>query len=189
MTLFSKVFLTWSTCLDNYFFFFFWAMSCGISSPFVVPSDLSLWRQEPHIQTVQSERLLPRHGMCQIAAWRGLQLQYCKGTEYSARCPLHPVLPEQSACCVTAMCHLQICTGLHIFCSANQGMHSSETRVLEGRECTPSFNWKNPGTFPTFFLNRARHPIHGFKSVHSVIVCAAFLKIWLPDNFYLENHI
>lgn len=74
MTLFSKVFLTWAACLENDYFFF-WVMSCGISHPFVVSPSLSLWRQETQIQIEWSERLLPRHGICQIAGWRGLQQQ------------------------------------------------------------------------------------------------------------------
>lgn len=51
-------------------------LSYGISSPFVVPSDLC--GDNKH-RSRQSERLLPRQGMCQIAAWRGLQLQCLQG--------------------------------------------------------------------------------------------------------------
>lgn len=132
---------------------FFWVMSYGISSPFVVSSDLPLWRQEAQIQTVWEASSQTGNVPNCCLTWAAAPVP-AKELSILPECPLHPVLPEQSGCCVTAMCHSQICTDLHFFCSANQGIHSSETGMLGGGECTPSFTWKNPSAFHTFSLNR-----------------------------------
>lgn len=138
ITLFWKVFLTWAACLENHEFF----LSYGISSPFVVPSDLSLWRQEAQIQTVWEASSQTGNVPNCCLTWAAAPVP-ARELSILPECPLHPVLPEQSECCGTAVRHFQICTDLHIFCSANQGIHSSETRVLGGKDCTPSFSWKN----------------------------------------------
>lgn len=165
ITLFSKVFLTWAACLENDYFFFLsyelWHFPsfCRISGSFTVETRNT--NSDREIREASSQTWnVPNCWLTWAAA-----TMPAKELSILPECPLHPVLPEQSECCVTAMCHFEICTDLHIFCSANQGTHSSETRVLGGRECTPSLSWKIPSAFHTFLLNRAKYSKYSFMSV------------------------
>lgn len=111
---------------------FFWVMMCGISYPVMVSSDLLMWSQGTYIETVQAEGALPRRGLCQIArslAWAAATMP-AKELSILPACPLHPEFPEQFECCVIAVCHLEICTGSHIFYSENEDIPSSAMRAL-----------------------------------------------------------
>lgn len=168
---------------------FFWVMGCGISSPFVVSSDLSLWRQGAQIQTARSERLLPRHGMCQSAGWRGLQLQ-CLQRNWVFCQSAPSILDSQNNLNVVSQpCAISRSAQTCTFSALQIKAYKALKQGCLGEGNVPSFTWKNPSAFHTFSLNRANHSKYSFMSVHSIIVCAAYLKNVLLDNLYLENHI
>lgn len=98
---------------------------------------------------------------CLLLMW-AVAIMPVKELSILPECPLHPVFPEQFECCVIAMCHFEICTGLQIFYSENEEVYSSENR---GWGCPVA----SKTSVPSALSPKIRQNIqNSFMSVHSV---------------------
>lgn len=193
IALFLKVFLTWSTSLENYHFFFFrhdlwhFLSFCGIFGSFNVEkrninSESAIWGGSSQTWNVPNCLLVDV----------GCSYNACKGTKYSARVPPPSCIPRT----IWMLCHSHVpFWDLHrlahfLLCRVRPRQLWNKGVWGKGRECAPSCPWKNLSPFP--FL-----PKWGkiFKMQFYVctfyywVICAAFLKIVHLDNLYKTPYL